>query len=35
MLTVQSVQSDVAEPYDRTCGDVAVYYWMTGGQMGR
>jgi hypothetical protein len=24
MLTVQSVQADVAEPYDRTCGDVAV-----------
>jgi hypothetical protein len=23
MLTVQSVQADVAEPYDRTCGDVA------------
>jgi hypothetical protein len=24
MLTVQSVQADVAEPYDRTCGDVVV-----------
>jgi hypothetical protein len=34
MLTVQSVQADVAESYDRTCGDVAVYYWMTGGRMG-
>jgi hypothetical protein len=34
MLTVQSVQADVAEPYDRTCGDVEVYYWMIGGRMG-
>jgi hypothetical protein len=35
LLTVQSVQSDVAESYDRMCGDVVVYYWMIGGQMGR
>jgi hypothetical protein len=24
----------VAESYDRTCGDVAVIYWMIGGRMG-
>jgi hypothetical protein len=34
MLTVQSVQADVAELYDRTCGDVALNYCMTIGRMG-
>jgi hypothetical protein len=34
MLTVQSVQADVAEPYDRTCGDVASICWLTVGRMG-
>jgi hypothetical protein len=34
MPTVQSVQADVAEPYDRTCSDMVVIYWMTVGRMG-
>jgi hypothetical protein len=29
MLTVQSVQADVADPYDRTCGDMADSGWQT------
>jgi hypothetical protein len=28
MLTVQSVQADVAESYDRTCGDVVDSGWL-------
>jgi hypothetical protein len=34
MLTVQSVQADVAGSYDRTCGDVENICWLTVGQMG-
>jgi hypothetical protein len=34
VLTVQSVQADVAEPYDRTCGDMASICWLTVGRMG-
>ena len=29
MLTVQSVQVDMAEPYDRTYGDMADSGWQT------
>jgi hypothetical protein len=34
VLTVQSVQADVAESYVCTCGDVASICWLTVGRMG-